>query len=174
MVRLVVLIAMSLIASVAMAEDVHPLLRPNATRRLTLANLLPITHVATFKGSVWVQGTLVIDWSGEPDAEPDDRLVARIDLDNSPTNRLPYFEGYEVSSVYLDANEVLDIAFSPDLAAKLRQKTVTHAELDGRFHISKYRVTVACDNADADAHLVELKTSHTPRVSNYNQVPGCT
>lgn len=111
-----------------------------------------------FEGQIWITGTLIGRWITPPEESVATYLELTIIPDPIMATRMPSYEGYETTVIFLShESSALKLGFKPRAASALLTRKVLRIEQRGEFLLSNFAVSIDCDNQSASAKLVQIK-----------------
>jgi len=125
---------------------------------------------AEFKGTIWVTGSLIVEWYGNDKSEPEYLLVP----DRESKKRLPHFARYSVRWIGItNGEEAFQRAGGNIVAVRGNSGDAKFSKITGSFEISNYVVGVECDSPWARAVIVRSDIPNQSLVAGLNSPERC-
>lgn len=147
-------------------EAASRLVQPTGTS-LKLVDLRNTQELrAEFSGAVWIEGTLIVEWTDGSERAANPAPEYRIVPKATSKARLPYFvvndppyrNSYKVRSIEIEnGDEALLLAIGREAAERFIEQKRSVVRVTGRFQLEAFSVGVECDAAWAKAKVLRVQ-----------------
>jgi hypothetical protein len=132
--------------------------------------------VARFEGRATVSGTFVAEWTiNEDEAAAQGDKSYTFEVDRQVAESLPHWRDYFTNVIYIDnGKRALEMFAGRDIARRFELHQLNKVSVTGRLVLTRLRVWVECDSANARAVAAAALDAGKPLVDTKLASLGCS